>query len=244
MSRERRLEGKETSEPTTRRDPAEGDTRHTIMLTLLKHAPVTAGEVADRLGLSAAGVRRHLDVLESEGMACTVRRRLPGKAAAPRGRPAKYFQLTDRGRELFGHDYDNLAQLALNALREQGGSEAVRALARARIHAILADVEPVGSSERTVEDIASDLAQAFDDNGYAATVRSAVGGVQICQHHCPISQVAAEFPELCEAEHDMIAQLTGLHVQPLASIANGNVVCTTNIPLQPKPAAPDERSGS
>ena len=56
----------------------------------------------------------------------------------------------------------------------------------------------------------------------AATIASANHSLQICQHHCPIAEVAAQFPELCEAEHEVIAALLGQHVQPLASIANGN----------------------
>lgn len=222
----------------------DGDTRHQILLTLLKHAPITAGEIAEKLKISAAGVRRHLDILLEEEMAEAVRRTPAGDNPAPRGRPAKFFQLTDRGREKFGHDYDSLAQLALELLRERNGDEAIYTLAQERIASIFDGLKPVGADGRTVEDLAKEIAEAFDEHGYAASIHNAGGGVQICQHHCPIASVAAQYPELCEAEHEKIAELTGSHVQPLASIAHGNVVCTTNIPLRLHPAAPDERSGS
>jgi predicted ArsR family transcriptional regulator len=55
--------------------------------------------------------------------------------------------------------------------------------------------------------------------------------VQICRHHCPIQEVAHEFPELCAAEHRVVAELLGRHTQPLATIADGNGICTTHIPL-------------
>lgn len=224
-------------------DSGEGDTRRLIMRTLLERGPMTASELGKALGLSAAGIRRHLDILLDESLISAQQRR-PVGGVRGRGRPAKSFALTDEGREHFGHDYDQLADMALAALRDEGGSEAIRALARARIRAIIAGVGHAGDTPESVEETARALAEAFDHNGYAATLRSAPGGVQICQHHCPVAHVAALHPELCEAEHQMIAELTGLHVQPLASIADGHGVCTTNIPLTPISVVSQERSGS
>jgi len=62
--------------------------------------------------------------------------------------------------------------------------------------------------------------------------RSAGAGVQLCQHHCPVAHVAAEFPALCEAETTAIAELLGTHVQRLATIARGDSACTTHVPLE------------
>lgn len=219
------MAGKETR--TT--GSAEGTTRHKIMLALLKGGASTATDLAQGLKISAAGVRRHLDVLEREGLVETVSRR---SAAAGRGRPPKYFQLADRGREAFGHTYDSLAELALSTLRSAVGEAAVRDLARRRIETILSNVSPARSKDpadvvKTVEE----LAHAFDAHGYAATVTAAGHGVQLCQHHCPVVHVAARHPALCVAERAAIAELTGQHVQLLASIVDGHGVCTTNIPL-------------
>lgn len=231
---------------TTETRSIDGDTRREIMLTLLKHGPVTASKLGDHLGISAAGVRRHLDILVDEGLAESVaHRRRPRSGPSPsRGRPAKQFRLTDAGRGQFGHDYDNLANMALAALRATGGSEAVKEFARRRIADIFAGIDPADLSDESVEATARALADAFGDHGYAATVTHAAGGVQVCQHHCPISNVASENPEICEAEHEAISDLVGVHVQQLASIAEGHGICTTNIPLTPINHSPDERSGS
>ncbi|NCV80000.1 MAG: transcriptional regulator, partial [Actinobacteria bacterium] len=45
-----------------------------------------------------------------------------------------------------------------------------------------------------------------------------------------IAHVAAEFPQLCEAETEALSKLLGTHVQRLATIAHGDGVCTTFIP--------------
>ena len=61
--------------------------------------------------------------------------------------------------------------------------------------------------------------------------------VERCQDR-PIAHVAAEFPQLCEAETEFFARTLGRHVQRLATIAHGDGVCTTNVPhsYAPNPA--------
>ena len=92
-----------------------------------------------------------------------------------------------------------------------------------RFHRLMAarpDLDPVEA-----------LATVFTDEGYAAAVRTGPVGEQLCQQHCPVSHVAHEFPELCEAETAAISRmLGGRHVQRLATIAHGDGVCTTCIP--------------
>ena len=218
----------ETPSPETR--SVEGETRSQVLRHLLKHGPSTASDMGGSLGFSAAGVRRHLDILVDDGLAEVVEWR-DGKSVG-RGRPAKHYRLTDRGRGQFGHAYDDLAADALNTLREFGGDDAVAAFARKRVEDIVSDVDPADESEDSVEKTTRKLAEAFDRNGYAATVTRAGNGIQICQHHCPVASVAGEHPEQCEAEHEVISSLVGLHVQPLASITDGHGICTTNIPLK------------
>jgi predicted ArsR family transcriptional regulator len=215
---------------------ADGDTRTAIVKLLLESGPTTAGSIGERLGLSAAGVRRHLDALIEAGDA-------QAKSAAAwqqegRGRPAKRYQLTAAGRAKLEHTYDDLASAAMRALREIGGDDAVHTFARQRIDTILAGVEPVaaGAGPDDVEAAADRVADAFSRAGYATTttqVRGPVRGVQICQHHCPVSHVAEEFPELCEAEQQAMAEVLGTHVQRLATIVNGDCACTTHVPLNP-----------
>ena len=83
------------------------------------------------------------------------------------------------------------------------------------------------------------IAAALTKAGYVATttrVGGPIHGVQICQHHCPVSHVAEEFPELCETEQQAMAEVLGTHVQRLATIVNGNCACTTHVPLTPAPS--------
>lgn len=211
----------------------DGATRREVVRLLMESGSITAGEIAAELGISAAGVRRHLDALVEAGDVET--HVVPTRGQVGRGRPAKHYRLTATGRGKLGHRYDDLALAAMRQLREIGGEDAVRAFARQRIDAILAEVTPAHGSEGAAEATAEQIAAALTRAGYAAcTARvdgGAVHGVQILQHHCPVAGVAREFPELCQAERQAMAEMLGTHVQRLATIAGGNYVCTTHVPL-------------
>ncbi len=211
----------------------DGQTRRVIVRLLLESGSITAAEIGRRLGISAAGVRRHLDAL----VECGDAEANPAAAwqQVGRGRPAKRYRLTPAGRAKLEHTYDDLASAAMRQLREIGGDEAVLAFARRRIDTILAGVPaPVSEDDDAVEAAAEGVADALTRAGYATTtarVGGPIQGIQICQHHCPVSHVAEEFPELCEAERQAISEVLGTHVQRLASIANGDCACTTHVPL-------------
>jgi len=219
----------------------DGHTRKAIIRLLLESGSITASAIGDRLGLSAAGVRRHLDALIDAGDAEA------NPAAAwqqeGRGRPAKRYRLTAAGRAKLEHTYDDLASAAMRQLREIGGDQAVATFARRRIDTILAGVARAeDADDQHVEAAAERIAGAFTQAGYATTTTRVGGaahgplqGVQICQHHCPVSHVAEEFPELCEAEAQAMAEVLGTHVQRLATIVNGDCACTTHVPLGTSP---------
>ena len=82
------------------------------------------------------------------------------------------------------------------------------------------------------------LARTLSAEGYAASVRPAVAGEQLCQHHCPVAHVAERFPQLCEAETEAFSRQLGVHVQRLATIAHGDGVCTTHVPRIPPTSHP------
>jgi predicted ArsR family transcriptional regulator len=206
-------------------------TRNRVARSILDHGPSTVAALAERLGLTQAAVRRHLDTLVGDDIVEAREQRVYG--ARTRGRPAKVFALTDCGRDAFDQSYDKLAADALRWIAErEGGREAIAAFARARIAAQAGEYRKAVSAAEPDKRTEA-LAKALSVDGYAATARSAPlpqQGEQLCQHHCPVAHVAEQFPQLCEAETEIFAELLGTHVQRLATIAHGDGVCTTFIP--------------
>jgi len=207
-------------------------TRNRVARSILANGPSTAVDLGKRLKMTPAGVRRHLDALLAEDLVEARQQRTYGQRG--RGRPAKVFALTDRGRSVFYQAYDQLAVDALKFLADSAGAEAVDAFARKRV-AELSDRFREQLAGVPVQQRPARLAKLLTEEGYAATLRESgkapAVGEQLCQHHCPVAHVAEQFPQLCEAETEAFAELLGTHVQRLATIAHGDGVCTTFIPM-------------
>ena len=194
-------------------------TRDRVRHLLLDLGPSTAATLAERTGLTVAAVRRHLDALLADG---TVTTRTPRLREVKRGRPARHYALTDAGHDAGPSGYGDLA---VNALRFMGLDQ-VEAFAQTRA----ADLETRYADVTAAADRPAALAAALSADGYAATTSAQGTGIQLCQHHCPVQHVAAEFPQLCDAETAALGRLLDVHVQRLATIAHGDGVCTTFIP--------------
>ncbi|HEV7206132.1 MAG TPA: metalloregulator ArsR/SmtB family transcription factor [Jatrophihabitans sp.] len=206
-------------------------TRDAVARVVLERGPQSAAALAEQLGLSAAGVRRHLDCLVADGL--LVEREPRPSSHRGRGRPARTYALTDAGRASFPHAYDDLANTALRYLRETGGDAAVAAFAEHRAQGLADRLAGQVDTSAPLATRAASLGAALSEHGYASTTEQAGAGVQLCQHHCPVAHVAAEFPELCEAETRAFEQVLGTYVQRLATIAHGDGVCTTHVPDPP-----------
>nr|WP_084469618.1 metalloregulator ArsR/SmtB family transcription factor [Jiangella gansuensis] len=225
-------------DPQNRVHDSHARTRERVARSILENGPSTAAILADRLGLTPAAVRRHLDTLLADGVLEAREERVYGQRG--RGRPAKVFVLTPAGRDAFEQAYDDLAVGALRFLAETGGDDLVAEFARRRIADLEERYRPIIEAAKP-EERAAALADALSADGYAASaVASPVTGEQLCQHHCPVAHVAEQFPQLCEAETEAFARLLDTHVQRIATIAHGEGVCTTHIPRggsAPDPAA-------
>jgi predicted ArsR family transcriptional regulator len=225
---------------------AEPGTRARVARLILEHGPVTASTLGERLGLTPAAIRRHLDNLVAEGM-------VEARDARPhvrrgRGRPARVFAITEAGRDAFHHGYDDLASSALRFLAEKAGPEAVSEFARRQVADLERRYRPLLAAVPPQHRVRL-LAEALSNDGYAASAGDAPapgGGDQLCQHHCPVAHVATEFPELCEAEVEVFSRLLGTPVRRLATIAHGDGVCTTHVTprgIAPAGARAEENQG-
>jgi len=214
-----------------------------VARSLLVDGPASAAELSTRLGITAAAVRKHLDALADSGDVVGGDRPAFGpRPGRRRGRPARIYSLTDSGRRRFEQAYDDLAVSAMRfmgqvdpgALDEFAQRRAAELEQRYRPH-LDGITDPL---ERTTR-----LAELLTRDGYAASVEDGpTAAMQVCQHNCPVSQAAHEFPQLCDAEAAAFARLLDTNVTRLATIAHGDGVCTCLVSPAASPASTERIS--
>jgi predicted ArsR family transcriptional regulator len=202
-----------------------GESRAAIVHHLRRGADASVAELAAHLGISEVATRRHLGVLEEEGLvdARTVNQ--------GRGRPAARYQLTADARRLFPAAYDQLAAEALDFLGQTQGREGVRAFLRWRLQRQVTELEDAVTAD-DLEDRLGQLADALSAAGFSASITTDGGSFTLTQDHCAIETIARDHPEVCAFEAATFAKVLGSDVQlrrrtTVAGGADACVCCVT-----------------
>ncbi|WP_081882363.1 metalloregulator ArsR/SmtB family transcription factor [Cryobacterium sp. MLB-32] len=233
ITHRRGSEGTDGSKPES--NGVEERTWDRVQQLLAKDGPLTAADLASRLELTPAAVRRHLDQLAEQG--AIEEREVAMAGGRGRGRPARAYILSEAGHAGMDSDYLDVATSALRFLAERAGADAVGEFARERGAQLerryAAQLPSTGGDMRAR---AQALASVLSADGFAASIRPVeaglpVAGVQLCQGHCPVLHVAAEFPVFCDVETDSFSRLLGVPVERRTTLVRGEHVCTTFIPV-------------
>lgn len=193
------------------------------VLGALKHAqPLTAKDLADRLGVSPNAVRHHLKELEAEDLVVYDREQRGV------GAPTFTYRLSGQGEELFPRAYEETLTGILERVSEKQGRDAAigmfvehyEALSR-RLNAELEGVGP----ERRLEAVT----RVMSDAGYMAEWDERGGRFHLAEHNCALRAVAERFPEICAAEERFLSRVLDAAVERRAHIVSGCNACEYSI---------------
>jgi predicted ArsR family transcriptional regulator len=198
-----------------------GGTRDRILLLLRRHGRLSAPQLADLLGLTSVGVRRHLALLDRDGL-------VTAKIEKPkRGRPTAVYRLTDAGLETFPRRYDEVAREALAFLGREDASALSQFLAWRNERLAASYAKRVDGA--TLAERATALAEVLSEQGFMAEVEATPDGLRLCQHNCTVEHLASELPDLCASEAKLFEQLLGTPVEREETIVQGDVRCVTQV---------------
>lgn len=219
-------------------------TRDRVLQGVLAHGPVSAADLGRHLGLTPAAIRRHLEALERDQL---IEITMVRKQGAGAGRPARRYVIAPQGHARLGNDYLDIAIDSLKTLRGAMGHDALEEFAHRRFKDMEERYRPiVDAAGPDISDRAKALGDAMTRDGFVASTSVMAMGeaaktvelpehllssIQLCQGHCPVRDLAEEFPEFCDEETRVIASLLGVDVRRLSTMAGGAHVCTTHIPL-------------
>jgi predicted ArsR family transcriptional regulator len=189
-------------------------------LTLIKTGGErSVAELAQELGVTEMAVRRHLNVMERDGL---VRPKLVRQSM---GRPMNVYSLTEAADDLFPKKYHHLM---LDLLEELDGAE-VEALFVKRQRKLYQRYEERMRGKALPERV-KELAGIQNANGYMVEWHEAEPGLyELSEHNCPIAQVAAPYQQACSCELALFRQLLEAEVERTECLAKGGRKCVYKI---------------
>jgi DeoR family suf operon transcriptional repressor len=175
--------------------------RAELLVALKKAQPLTAGELAERFGLTANALRRHLKVLEEDGVV-RYQREVRGVGA-----PVFAYRLTETGEAAFPRRYATVLASALEALQASRGSAAVRHVLAREWDALADEAGPVLVGLPLAERVQL-VAELLTARGYMAEgVVHSTDTATLRIHNCAMCEIAEQFPEACDVEARQLSRL-------------------------------------
>ena len=192
--------------------------RHLLELLLRSKAGLTVDELSDGLKITRNAVRQHLAALESDGLTAA------GDTRPSGGRPQQLYVLTDKGKEVFPRRYSWFAQLVIEGIKREHGTEGLSERLKdigAAVGTQLRGESPgLTSREQKVEK----LAGLMDGLGYNA--RRAAGGTPAIEaDNCVFHELAEKNPEICQFDLALMSAFTDSKVDHQECMARGGNVC-------------------
>ncbi len=179
------------------------DTREKVLNLLKVRGALTADQIADELGITSVGVRRHLITMERDGLAkYKVEQR-------GQGRPGFVYSITEQGDEFFPRTYPQLANSLIETVQALYGNEGIEKLFDKRTEELSRQYQERLASKSLSERVA-ELAKIRSEEGYMAEWEALDERTLVLrEHNCAICQVAKKCQSACSHELDLFKKVLG-----------------------------------
>lgn len=209
--------------------------RSEIINLLKEHGKMTVDVLAVELRLTKVSVRRHLELLEKDGLVSFQ------TEWQERGRPHHVYSLTEKAESLFPKTYDIFARDLLRVTQRCYGERGVLKILSTRADEMVATLRPqlesLGFDERVEK-----LAALLIERGYLAECqRMPDGSYTLIERNCPTINVAYEFSQVCHQEKRLYTELLGSEVIREQRIASGDQICAYRVLRPAEPEKPFEK---
>ena len=180
------------------------DSQERILYLLKTKGPLTAQVLAQKLEITAMGVRQHLKRLTEEGLVDHHDER------AGVGRPARHWSLTSQGHARFPDSHGELTVALLDSVRRVFGAKGLDKLIDARTRETAKHYRERLEGKTGIEKRLATLAELRSAEGYMAEWRSSDDGSYVfIENHCPVCAAAQMCQGLCRSELEVFQQALG-----------------------------------
>ncbi len=182
-----------------------GSTSEDKLLYLLKSKGAqTARDAGEALGITAPGAQQQLARLADNGLVVAEDRK------QPRGRPKRYWSLTDKGHARFPDRHADLTLDLLRSTRAVFGAEGLDRLIAHREADTLERYRGALEGVASLPDRIARLADLRSQEGYMADWQeNPDGSYLLVENHCPVCAAAALCQGLCRSELEIFQTVLG-----------------------------------
>lgn len=206
--------------------------RGDILVALKRSQPLTARELAARLGVSPNAIRHHLKELEAEHLVAY------GREQRGVGAPTFAFRLSEVGEALFPKRYEQALTDMLARVAETQGRSATVAMLEGEFAQLTRQVEAAVEDAPPAERLTA-VTRALSAAGYMAEWDEREGRFRLAEHNCALRAVAERYPEICAAEEKFLQRVLSASVERRQHIVSGCNTCEYAITFDAPAARPD-----
>lgn len=194
-------------------------TDRTIVDYLRRRSAVTIGDLVEFTGVTATAVRQRLTRLMEKGLVARQ------SMAAGRGRPMHRYSLTPAGVRSGGTNYDQLAQVLWEEIREVRDPEVRQGLLK-RIAERLADVYRDQIHGETLRERMSELVQLMSGQDLPFEIDESEQLPVLTALACPYPDLAEQDRGVCAMEKMLLSNVLGEGLKLSSCRLDGASCCT------------------
>lgn len=178
-------------------------TRKAILTQLKEMGPQTAPALATHLDVTPMAIRLHLYDLAAEQLIDFSEKKMV------RGRPAKYWALTDTAQSIFPDAHQSLAVDLLNTITQALGQAGLESVIDAHSQNQLTHYTSELNTATTISERVKRLADIRTREGYMVVIAQDGEDWLFCENHCPICSAAKTCTKLCTNELWVFQEVLG-----------------------------------
>ncbi|WP_085907673.1 helix-turn-helix transcriptional regulator [Kiloniella majae] len=182
-------------------------TEDAILALLKARGAMQAVDLAEKLSMTAIGMRQHLKRMSMEGI---IQKAAVDVSVSGAGRPAVSWELTAESHNTFGDSHALLTRDLIESARAVFGDQGVDQLVNYREQQTLKNYTVALSEASSLEDRVQKLVELREQEGYMASAEpDNDGGFLFIENHCPICTAATICQGFCRAELSVFRSVLG-----------------------------------
>ncbi|OGS98988.1 MAG: transcriptional regulator [Gallionellales bacterium RBG_16_56_9] len=197
-----------------------GRQKELLKLLLKNKSGMTADELSAQLGITRNAVRQHLAALETDRLVEKAETRPSG------GRPQQLYVLTEKGHECFPRQYSWFAQLLVESVLQDSGTQGLGERLGAMGARVGAQLRAQYPELKTREEKVSKLSEIMQEIGYSTHApESAKGAPVIDADNCVFHHLAMKNPDICQFDLALAASFTDSTIEHQECMARNDNTC-------------------